>query len=95
MQCKIAHPDVLYFQIDAKTKSEMTYGQLVTAVRHVRCGLYKQGVLKGDVVLILLPNCMEYPVIFHSIISLGGVVTTCSPDMPPGTFAVLQQFDKQ
>ena len=70
------------------TQRQMTYEELVTSVRHVRCGLYKQGLLKGDVVLILLPNCIEYPVILHAIVSLGGIVTASSPSVTIGEFIV-------
>ncbi|KAL8238948.1 hypothetical protein R6Q59_015515 [Mikania micrantha] len=43
-------------------------------------GLHHQlGVSKGDVVLILLPNSIYYPIILLGVLYLGAVVTTMNP----------------
>jgi 4-coumarate--CoA ligase len=42
-------------------------------------GLHKMGVSKGDVVLLLLPNSIYYPVILLAVLYLGAVVTPLNP----------------
>lgn len=37
------------------------------------------GVLPGDVVLILLPNSIYYPIVFLGVLYLGAIVTTMNP----------------
>ena len=55
----------------------MTYSDVVTSIVHVRCGLFKAGVKKSDIVFVCLPNVIEYPIILYAVMSLGGAVTTC------------------
>ena len=47
------------------------------------CGLQKLGVLQNQVVLILLPNTILYPVIFLGALSMGAVATTMNPLSSP------------
>lgn len=61
--------------VDARNGRSMTYREFLMSYRYVRCGLYKHGVVKDDVVLVMLPNSLDYPIIFHAILSLGGVVS--------------------
>ncbi|MCH98598.1 4-coumarate-CoA ligase-like 6-like, partial [Trifolium medium] len=42
-------------------------------------GLHKMGVSQGDVVLLLLPNSIYYPVVLLGVMYLGGVVTPLYP----------------
>ncbi|KAI3950938.1 hypothetical protein MKW92_008160 [Papaver armeniacum] len=42
-------------------------------------GLHKHGICKGDVVLILLPNTLFFPIVFLSVLSIGDVATTMNP----------------
>jgi fatty-acyl-CoA synthase len=52
----------------------MTFGELADrANRYARWAL-KQGVAKGDVVCLLMPNCPEYLAIWLGITKVGGVV---------------------
>lgn len=53
---------------------ELTYGQLSTAVDEIVAGLAEEGFAKGDVVLVLLPNCVEYVELFFAVASVGGVI---------------------
>ncbi|KAG0617674.1 hypothetical protein M758_4G007000 [Ceratodon purpureus] len=63
--------------VDAPTGRSYTYAELERRVRDVAAGLYKTlGVRQYDVVMLLLPNCIEFPVIFLAVVSLGTVLTT-------------------
>lgn len=42
-------------------------------------GLHHLGVKQGDVILILLPNSVYFPVIFLGALSIGAIVTTMNP----------------
>src|SRR4051794_22860975 len=69
--------------IDGATKRTMTYGELAEAVRRVAAGLHSRGMRKGDVLALFSPNLMEYPVAFHAVATLGGVVTLVNPLYTP------------
>ncbi|KAI5079573.1 hypothetical protein GOP47_0005052 [Adiantum capillus-veneris] len=53
-------------------------------IRSVARGLSSLGVRQHDVVLILSPNSVYFPVLFFAVISLGAVVTTVNPLCTPG-----------
>lgn len=42
-------------------------------------GLHKMGISQGDVVLLLLPNSIYYPIVFFGVLYIGAVVTTMNP----------------
>ncbi|KAI3703550.1 hypothetical protein L1987_73703 [Smallanthus sonchifolius] len=66
--------------VDAASGSSISYSELQLLVKSVASGLHRQfGVSKGDVVLILLPNSVYYPVILLGVLYLGAVVTTMNP----------------
>lgn len=46
-------------------------------------GLREMGISIGDVILILLPNSIYFPIIFLAILSLGAIVTTMNPLSSP------------
>eukprot|EP00250_Pteridium_aquilinum_P007233 c17001_g1_i1 orf=440-2203(-) len=56
-----------------------TYGEVVLFARRVASGLTKIGVEKGETVMLLLPNCAEFVLIFLGVAIRGAVVTTCNP----------------
>lgn len=63
--------------VDAPSGKSWTYRELESRVRVVAAGLYKQlGVRQYDVVMLLSSNCIEFPVIFLAVASLGAVLTT-------------------
>lgn len=49
--------------------------------------MVKRGFKKGDVLAIYLPNLIEYPIIFHGVACLGGVITTVNPQYSPQDLA--------
>ncbi|HKC63504.1 MAG TPA: AMP-binding protein, partial [Pyrinomonadaceae bacterium] len=65
--------------IHGLTGRVMTYGELGEMVRRVGAGLFERGFKKGDVFAIFSPNLLEYAVLFHAVVNLGGIVTTVNP----------------
>lgn len=66
--------------IDSSSGSSISYSQLYPLVQSMACGLQNQlGVSQGDVVLILSPNSIYFPVIFLAVLYAGAVVTTMNP----------------
>lgn len=56
-----------------------TYAETHLACRKFAAGLCNVGINKGDVVMILLPNCPEFVFSFMAVSMLGAVATTANP----------------
>jgi acetoacetyl-CoA synthetase len=69
---------------------QLTYGTLRAQVAAARAGLRALGVVKGDRVVALAPNCPQTLVAFLAAASLGAVWSSCSPDF--GVRAVSDRF---
>ncbi|CAI9116987.1 OLC1v1018291C1 [Oldenlandia corymbosa var. corymbosa] len=66
--------------IDAATGRQLTFSHFWEAVDSLSSCLHDDiGIRKGDVVLILSPNSIFFPVVCLSVISLGAVITTTNP----------------
>lgn len=65
--------------IDSSSGSSISYSELYRLVESMASGLHYMGISQGDVVLVLLPNCIYYPIIFLGVLCLGGVVTAMNP----------------
>ncbi|KAL1822923.1 hypothetical protein ACET3Z_009701 [Daucus carota] len=65
--------------IDAATGHEITFPQLWAAVESVATALSNLGVRKGDVILLLSPNSIYFPIVCLSVMSLGAIITTTNP----------------
>lgn len=52
---------------------ERSYGQFNTDTDRVAAGLHAQGVLRGDNVSLMLPNCIEFAVTWFALAKLGAV----------------------
>ena len=65
--------------IDGLTGRTITYRELADSINRVAAGFAARGFSKGDVVAIYSPNCLEYPIAFQAIASLGGVSSTANP----------------
>jgi acyl-CoA synthetase (AMP-forming)/AMP-acid ligase II len=65
--------------IDALTGRRMTFGGVEATIARTAAGLAARGYGKGDVFGIYAPNSLEYPIAFHAVARLGGVVTTVNP----------------
>ncbi|XP_059656941.1 4-coumarate--CoA ligase-like 6 [Cornus florida] len=62
--------------VDSSSGSSISYSELHPMVKSMACGLHQMGVSQGDVVLVLLPNSIYFPVIFLGVLYLGAIVTT-------------------
>jgi acyl-CoA synthetase (AMP-forming)/AMP-acid ligase II len=65
--------------VDAGSGRSLTYAELARDIRRLAAGLRARGLRKGDVVAIVAPNLVEYPVAFHGAASAGLAVTTLNP----------------
>jgi 4-coumarate--CoA ligase len=70
--------------IDGTTGAALTYAQLIVRIRSAAAALHAQGVGRGDIVAIDLPNSSEFVIVFHAIGALGATVSPvpvlASPD---------------
>jgi acyl-CoA synthetase (AMP-forming)/AMP-acid ligase II len=73
--------------VDSATGQALTYGELEGRIATVAAGLAARGVRRGDVVAVVLPNTPFYPVLFHAIAALGGVVSSANPSYTAGELA--------
>ncbi|XAR72153.1 hypothetical protein NMG60_11018694 [Bertholletia excelsa] len=66
--------------IDAATNRRVTYAELRRSINALAVGLHHAlGVHKGDVVFLLSPNSLLYPIICLAVLSVGAVLTTANP----------------
>lgn len=75
--------------VDSTSGISVSYSEIYTMVKSMASGLHQRGVSQGDVVLILLPNSIYFPVILLGVLSLGAIVTTMNP------FSSLLEIKKQ
>ena len=61
-------------------RRRITYGELWAEVRRFAEFLRRQGVQRGDVVTLQLPNRIEFPVVFFSLELIGAVANKISAD---------------
>jgi acyl-CoA synthetase (AMP-forming)/AMP-acid ligase II len=73
--------------IDGLSRRQLTYGALADGVKRVASALRRRGFKKGDVMAIFSPNLPEYPIAFHAVASLGGIVTTLNSLYTPRELA--------
>ncbi|XP_010534038.1 PREDICTED: 4-coumarate--CoA ligase-like 4 isoform X4 [Tarenaya hassleriana] len=73
--------------IDAVTGNHLSFSDLWRSVDHVADGLCDLGVRRGDVVLILSPNSVFFPVVCLSVMSIGAIITTANPLNTAGEIA--------
>ncbi|XP_057978094.1 4-coumarate--CoA ligase-like 6 [Malania oleifera] len=65
--------------IDSSSGSSLSYSELFPLVKSVASGLREMGISQGDVVMILLPNSIYFPVILLGVLYVGAIVTTMNP----------------
>ncbi|PRQ19050.1 putative AMP-dependent synthetase/ligase, AMP-binding enzyme domain-containing protein [Rosa chinensis] len=65
--------------IDSSSGLSLSYSKLYSLTKSMASGLNKMGVSQGDVVLLLLPNSVYYPIVFLGVLYIGAVVTTMNP----------------
>ncbi|XP_062163290.1 probable CoA ligase CCL5 [Alnus glutinosa] len=81
-----AHHGKIAF-VDASTGSQLTFAELWRAVDSVATCLSNMGVRKGQVILLLSPNSIFFPVVCLAVMSLGAVITTTNPLNTPREIA--------
>uniref|UniRef100_A0A0D3A496 4-coumarate--CoA ligase n=1 Tax=Brassica oleracea var. oleracea TaxID=109376 RepID=A0A0D3A496_BRAOL len=71
--------------VDSLTGFSISYTELQTMVESIAAAIHRDlGVRQGDVVSLVLPNSLYFPLLFLSLISLGTVVTTMNPSSSLG-----------
>ncbi|KAH7423082.1 hypothetical protein KP509_12G038600 [Ceratopteris richardii] len=60
-------------------KSFYTYGEVEISARRIASGLLNMGIKKGDTIMLLLPNSVEFVLFFMGAAMAGVVITTCNP----------------
>ncbi|KAH7404878.1 hypothetical protein KP509_15G048400 [Ceratopteris richardii] len=69
--------------VEHSTGREYSYAQVQSISRRVAAGLVQLGIGQGDVVMLLLPNCFEFVVLFLGISMRGAIATTANPLYKP------------
>nr|AGW24660.1 4-coumarate:coenzyme A ligase [Albuca bracteata] len=69
--------------IDGATDRVHTYAEVELASRRVAAGLHRLGVRQGDVIMLLLPNSVEFAFSFLGASYLGATSTTANPFYTP------------
>ncbi|XP_010466355.1 PREDICTED: 4-coumarate--CoA ligase 4-like [Camelina sativa] len=65
--------------IDGATGRVLTYADVQTNSRRIAAGMHRLGIRHGDVVMLLLPNSLEFSLSFLAVAYLGAVSTTANP----------------
>ncbi|KAK4846110.1 hypothetical protein QYF36_013190 [Acer negundo] len=65
--------------IDSSSGYSLSYAELFPLVKSMASALQSRGISQGDVVLLLLPNSIYYPIIFLAVLYLGAIVTAMNP----------------
>eukprot|EP01111_Echinosteliopsis_oligospora_P014728 TRINITY_DN5619_c0_g1_i1.p1 TRINITY_DN5619_c0_g1~~TRINITY_DN5619_c0_g1_i1.p1 ORF type:complete len:541 (-),score=168.88 TRINITY_DN5619_c0_g1_i1:56-1627(-) len=69
--------------VDAVSGRELSYKQVYHFVHKLAAGFQRAGVKRGDVIAILSPNIIEYPVIIFALQKFGAIPTTMNPTYTP------------
>ena len=59
--------------------AQMTFRELKSEIDKFSTALARMGVVKGDRIGIMLPNCPQYVISFFAIVKLGAIVTNINP----------------
>ncbi|MGE0484241.1 MAG: AMP-binding protein [Gammaproteobacteria bacterium] len=65
--------------VDASSGRSLSFKALAEQVERVAAGFAAQGMARGDVLAVCLPNLPEFAVAVYAATTLGAVVTTISP----------------
>ncbi|XP_057772622.1 probable CoA ligase CCL7 [Salvia miltiorrhiza] len=65
--------------IDAQSAQTLTFSNLKTHVSRLSRALLNLNISKHDVVLILSPNSIHFPIAFFAVVAVGAVATTANP----------------
>ena len=73
------HNDNKVAFIDASTGRHLSFADVWKGVESVSTCLSEMGIRKGDVVLLLSPNSIFFPIVCLSVMSLGAIITPANP----------------
>ncbi len=73
--------------VDAVTYRTLTYAESRAQSLSLASELSRRGAKRGDVMAILLPNCVEYPLVFSGANGAGLANTTLNPMYTPNEIA--------
>ena len=79
-------------QVDAKTGRSVTFVRLKAQALRFAEVLHKRGVGKGDRVALCLSNCLEIPVMWLALLSLGATTVLCTPGLTAGLQIIMCHF---
>lgn len=88
--CRRDDKPALLFYGEKGTRRVISYHELYLEVAKLAGALRKAGVVAGDRIAGLLPNCPEAVIAMLATASIGAIWSSCSPDF--GTSAVLDRF---
>ncbi|WP_328535597.1 long-chain-fatty-acid--CoA ligase [Streptomyces sp. NBC_00344] len=60
-------------------EQHLTYAQLDNLAGRVAALLAERGVVPGDRVAVMLPNMLEFPVLYYGVLRAGGIVVPMNP----------------
>jgi len=72
--------------------TDVTFAELGQYVDSLATALAQRGVKKGDVVALLLPNCIQYVVCYYAVVKIGAVVSGINPTYK--SLEILHQLDE-
>jgi long-chain acyl-CoA synthetase len=59
--------------------ADMTFGTLKALVDRLATAMALRGIVKGDRVGVMLPNCPQYPIAVFAVLRLGAIVVNVNP----------------
>ncbi|OZB06005.1 MAG: acetoacetate--CoA ligase [Idiomarina sp. 34-48-12] len=80
----------LVFRGENGARQQLTYAELRHEVAALAAAFKKQGVVAGDRVAAMMPNCIETIIAMLATTSLGAIWSSCSPDF--GVQGVVDRF---
>ncbi|KAM0939868.1 putative AMP-dependent synthetase/ligase, AMP-binding enzyme domain, ANL domain-containing protein [Dioscorea sansibarensis] len=76
--------------INASTGASLSYPDLLSQFHSLASSLHSHlGISKGNVAFILSPSCLEIPVLYLALLSLGAIVTPANPTATPSELSRL------
>ena len=76
-----------HLPVVGRVGAQLTWKQIDEAASRMAAGLAALGLEKGDVVGLLMPNCVQFIVAFFGILKAGGIVSAANPTYPPEKLA--------
>jgi len=86
-----AHPDRPVF---TDARRSLTYAELWSQVKRFAEFLRRQGLSRGDVVTLQMPNRIEFPVVFFALEMIGAVANKISSDLRAVEVDYILRFSK-